>query len=120
VSARWHSALAYALIGVDLELPATEQPDLDALLIELGHAGWTAERIAFHAREVADAEEPWPHGVPDALRTGCGPAQYYAALTKVRMQLDLQTIEKRPPSVRRKLNPDEERLMREVPPHHGS
>jgi hypothetical protein len=34
--------------------------------------------------------------------------------------LQLTTLEVRPPSGRSRLNPDEERLMREVPPHHGS
>jgi hypothetical protein len=58
--------------------------------------------------------------VPDALRAGCGAAQLAAALRVARELLDLASLEVRPPSGRRKLNPDEQRLMRDVPPHHGS
>jgi len=119
VSARWQSALAYALTAVELNLAETQQPDPEAVLAELAGVSWGAERIGEHARAVLAAEQPWPHPVPAQLRLGCGPAQLHAALTKCRALLDLQTMETRPPSGRSRLNPDEERLMREVPPHHG-
>lgn len=119
MSARWHSALAFALTTVELDLPGTQQPDPEVVLAKLAEAGWSAGRIGEHARAVLAAEQPWPHSVPAQLRLGCGPAQFHAALAKCRALLDLQTMETRPPSGRNRLNPDEERLMREVPPHHG-
>jgi hypothetical protein len=119
VSAPWHTALAYALVEQDLDFPASEQPDPAALLTSLTESGWSSERIASHARAVIGAERPWPHPVPTALRQGCGPAQFHAALTRVRELLDLRTWETRSPSDRQQLNADEQRLMREVPPHHG-
>jgi len=120
VSPAWHIALGFALTGEELELASPELPDIDALLAALAEQGWTAERLAGHARETVDAERPWPHAVPNRLRSGCGPAQFHAALNRARAALDLVVLETRPPSARRRLNADEERLMREVPPHHGS
>ncbi len=119
MSARWQAALAYALVAVDFELPASEQPDPEALLLRLAEAGWDEQRIGAHARLVIEAEQPWPHPVPAALRQGCGPAQFHAALARTRELLDLRTMETRTPTSRQRLNADEERLMREVPPHHG-
>ncbi|MCA0294665.1 MAG: hypothetical protein LCH96_04970 [Actinobacteria bacterium] len=120
MSVRWHAALGYALTGAELALPETGRPDAAALIGELADAGWPAERIARHAREVADAELGWPHQVPLALREGCGAAQFAAVLGATRALLELTTLETRPPSARRTLDRDEERLMREKPPHHGS
>jgi hypothetical protein len=119
MSVRWQAALAYALVGAEFALPETSGPDTEALLAELKKVEWTSERIAAHAREAAAAEQPWPHSVPPELRHGCGPAQFHAALASARALLDLQTMERRAPSGRLRLNADEERLMREVPPHHG-
>jgi hypothetical protein len=120
VSGRWHAALGYALTDEDLDLPDPALPDVSVLLADLAAIGWTGDRIAAHARACAAAEVAWPHAIPAALRTGCGPAQLAAALGVARHALGLTALETRPPSGRRRLNPDEERLLREVPPHHGS
>ena len=72
------------------------------------------------ARTELAAERIWPHPVPAGLRAGCGAAQLAAALGRARELLGLSTLETRGPSARTKLNADELRLMREVPPHHGS
>nr|WP_300149870.1 hypothetical protein [Propionicimonas sp.] len=120
MSGRWHAALGYALTGEELDLPDAPAPDVPVLLDDLADLGWTAERIAAHARGQAAAERAWPHLVPADLRAGCGPAQLAAALTAARQALGLTTLETRPPSGRHRLNRDEERLLREVPPHHGS
>jgi hypothetical protein len=120
VIAGWHTALGFALTGEERELPATELPDPDVLLAALAAQGWTSERLAAHARETVEAERPWPHAVPPRLRAGCGAAQFHAALNRARAALDLVVLETRAPSTRRHLNADEERLLREVPPHHGS
>lgn len=120
MSAAWHTALGFALTGEEFELPATAQPEVDTLLAQLAEHGWTADRLGAHARDTAAAERPWPHQVPDRLRADCGPAQFHAALNRARSALGLVVLETRPPSVRQHLNADEQRLMREVPPHHGS
>lgn len=120
MTARWQAALGYALTGCELELVEPGRPDPQALVEGLDAAGWPASRVAEHAREQVAAESTWPHAVPTALRAGCGAAQFAAALGRARELLRLTTLEVRPPSGRLKLNPDEERLMREVPPHHGS
>ncbi len=119
MSRRWHAALGSALTGEELDLPESGRPDVAALIGDLAGLGWPARRIADHAREVVAAELPWPHPVGAAVRAGCGPAQFAAALTAARAQLGLVTLETRAPSGRRTLTADEQRLLREVPPHHG-
>lgn len=116
---RWHSALGFALTQQELPLPPSPSPDPAGLVEALAAAGWSAGRITEHAREVLASEQPWPHPIPTELREGCGPAQLYAALGRVRALLDLETVEKRPPSAPRPLNADERRLMADVPPHWG-
>ena len=120
MTARWQAALGFALTGEELELAEPGRPDPKALVEGLEAAGWPASRVGEHARERAAAESAWPHAVPAPLREGCGAAQLAAALRATRELLQLTTLEVRPPSGRSRLNPDEERLMREVPPHHGS
>ncbi|MGC3994319.1 MAG: hypothetical protein QM779_09470 [Propionicimonas sp.] len=118
MTARWHAALAWALTGVELALPEPGRPDVAALVDDLARSGWPVERIAEHARAEARAERAWPHPVPAGLRAGCGAAQLAAALGAARSTLGLTALETRAPSTRRTLNADEQRLMREVPPHH--
>jgi hypothetical protein len=118
VSGRWHAALGYALVGVEFDLAEPGAPDPSALVAALADAGWPSERIAAHARTEVAAERTWPHPVPAPLRTGCGAAQLAAALGAARAELGLSALETRPPSRRRALTADEQRLLREVPPHH--
>jgi hypothetical protein len=120
VTVRWHAALGYALTGTEPALPDAVRPDPAALVAELAGAGWPADRIAEHARATVAGGGVWPHPIPAALRAGCGAAQLAAALGAARQVLDLTTFETRAPSARRGLDRDEQRLMREVPPHHGS
>lgn len=117
---RWHTAIGYALVGQELSLAEPTQPDPARLVAELADAGWGAERIHAHAKAAAEAEQPWPHPVPAGLRQGCGAAQLSAALGRTRALLDVVALDKRGPSARTTLDADEQRLLREVPPHHGS
>lgn len=114
----WHRAIAYALTGVDLGLGGQEAPDLELLVTQLGAAGWDRGRLADHARAVA-ATAPWPHPIPDALRSGLGAAQLYAAVTGARARLGLEVLTVLPPSRRTALDADERRLSADVPPHFG-
>lgn len=114
----WHRAIAFALTGADLELGDQPAPDLDVLVDQLGDQGWGAGTIAAHAREAA-AVGPWPHPIPDALRSGLGAAQLYAAIGGARARYGLEVLTVLPPSRRTALTADERRLLADVPPHFG-
>lgn len=114
----WHRALAWALTGEALELPDHPVPDADALVAELDACGWNTGRIRAHAVETAGVR-PWPHPVPDALRSGLGAAQLHAALGAARARLGLDVLAVAPPSRRTRLDADERRLLAEAPPHFG-
>ena len=118
MTGRWQAAIAYALVGADLDPAESGRADPEAALAALAGLGWTTERIHAHARAVVAAEQPWPHPVPEALRRGCGPAQLHAAVARARELLGLVTLEVRTPSRRTQLTADEKRLLAEVPPHH--
>lgn len=120
MSGRWQTALGYALTGEELALPESGRPDPAGLVSHLAEAGWTQLRIAELARASVAVEQPWPKQVPAGLRAGCGASQFAAALGAARELLGLTSLETRLPSARLRLNADEERLMRDVPPHHGS
>lgn len=120
MSGRWQAALAYALTGAEYELAEPGRPEPASVVTELNGLGWTPARLAAHALAELAAERPWPHPVPADLRRGCGAAQLAAALGTTRELLGLTSLDTRSPSARRRLNPDEQRLLRDVPPHHGS
>lgn len=120
MTARWQAAVGYALTGDELTLAELGRPEPEMLIDALAAAGWPADRVGDHARQVLTAEQVWPHPVPSGLKAGCGAAQFAAALGRARELLGLATLETRAPSTRTRLNADELRLMREVPPHHGS
>lgn len=119
MSPRWHAAIGFALVGVELRVDERGQPDPAALAEALVAGGWTGDRIAAHARTRLQAGMPWPHPIPAALQVGCGAAQLRAALGATRAALGIATLVTMSPSVRTRLTADEERLLREVPPHHG-
>ncbi|MDN5570480.1 MAG: hypothetical protein L0G22_04355 [Propionibacteriaceae bacterium] len=112
----WHRAIAYALVGEELELGEQAQPDLPALVADLTGLGWSADRIASLAR-ARQASGGWPFVIPDDLRRGLGAAQLHAALGSARAELGLTTLTVLPPSRRKRLDPDERRLLGDVPPH---
>lgn len=117
MSGRWQAAVAYALTGEELVLSETGTPEVDLLLGELARAGWTPERISQHAA-AESRSGVWPHPIPTELREQCSAAQLAAVLAQVREQLGLGSVSVALPSNRRQLDADEQRLMREVPPHH--
>lgn len=112
----WHRALALALVGEDRDdLDEPTRPDVKALVAALGGT----QRIAAHAQEVRTAEQPWPHPLPETVTAGMGPAQLQALITRA---VDLVRVAQRttaPVINQRALSPDEIRLLRDVPPHHG-
>lgn len=114
----WQGALGYALVGSRVEVTRSEQPDVALLLGELATLGWDRGRITEHAQAVVEAAGVWPHPVPAELRQGCGLAQFAALLGSARHTLGLDSLVVAPPSRRSVLDPQEQRLMREAPPHH--
>ena len=121
MSASWGIALGYALTGAELDsVNDPDRPDAAAVAGFLDRSGWSRDRVLAHARAEVEAERPWPHAVPADLRPAAGAAQFHAALGALRAELNLTALESRPPSTRTKLTADEQRLLREVPPHHGS
>ena len=119
--ARWNTALAYAITGRRWDdLDESGAPELQRVAEEIGHrfpggiSGLRPEILA-HLR----AGEPWPYPVPADLRVGLGAAQWLAAVTRLRELLAVGPQPDRPLLSDRRPDADEERLLREVPPHHG-
>lgn len=115
-SPRWHRALALALLGEERDdLDEPTRPDVKGLVDALGGA----HRIAAHVQERRDAEQPWPHPLPDVLTAGMGPAQLQALVTQAVGLVRAAQRTTAPVITQRALSPDEVRLLRDVPPHHG-
>lgn len=112
--------MAFALTGVVFDLPEPGEPQPSELVAELATRGWDADAIVAEVRRCAEAGLPWPHPIEPRLRAGLGWAQLQAALTATRHLLGVQALVTRPKSARTRLTADEVRLMREVPPHHGT
>lgn len=115
----WHRAIAFALTGEELDLGDQAAPDLAGLAAALAGHGWDAGALAAHARATVAVGAPWPHPIPDALRSGLGAAQLYAAIGGARVRYGLEVLTVLPPSQRTALDADERRLMADVPPHFG-
>ncbi len=114
---RLRRAVGYAITGTEPTPAASssrdEAFDPVALIAELG--GVDALRAV--AAEAKEAGRNWPHPIPERLRQGLGAAQLHAAVVQVRSLID----ESRSPVIRRSTaaDPDDLRLLRDVPPHHG-
>lgn len=117
--ARWHSTLAYALVGESFDLGVQCRPDAEELARALSERGWDAPAVRAHALEERRAGRPWPHPLDADARAGMGAAQWFAALGRARAALGVDVLAERAPSPRTTLDADERRLMAEVPPHHG-
>ncbi len=116
--APWHRALGLALTGEELDAGVQDAFDADAAVAALAASGWDAPRISEHAHAVAQAA-PWPHPLTREQRGGIGPAEFHAALLRVREALGLAVLTVLPPSTRTRLDADERRLLSDVPPHFG-
>lgn len=104
----WHQALAYALTGRRLgALGWQPRPDPSGL----------AEVIRAEIGPIGPASQA--HPVPADLRRGIGAAQFVAALSQLRALLG-QHASPAPVVSDRVPNAEERRLLRDVPPHHGS
>jgi hypothetical protein len=113
----WYQALAYALVGQLRKELDPEPRDIGALLEALGGV----HTVARHRRQQRElAGGVWPHPVPQALRSGVGPAQFQALLHQaVAAVVAADRPATRPVTSARPPSADEQRLLRDVPPHHG-
>jgi hypothetical protein len=96
----WHQALVFALTGERRpELGRQDEPDLGRVIDAVGD------------------RPPGAHVVPADLTQGIGAAQLAAVLTELRVRLTASGA--RRVLAERRLDPDERRLLADVPPHHG-
>ncbi|GAB3922357.1 hypothetical protein GCM10011575_14020 [Microlunatus endophyticus] len=119
--ARWNAALAYAITGQRWDdLAESGKPELVQLADEIRRR-YPGGVEALQARIIGrvQQDEPWPYEVPDDLRAGLGAAQWWAALSQLRRRLAVGPQPDRPVLSDRKPDADEQRLLRDVPPHHG-
>lgn len=118
---RWNVALTYAITARRWDdLEEVGSPDLGLIGYEIGHrfpGGLPGLRTEIDQR--LRAGDAWPYRVPDDLRAGLGAAQWLAALSELRRRLQVGPQPERPVLSDRKPDADEQRLLREVPPHHG-
>ena len=119
---RWNAALAYAITGQrwdDLDESGT--PELSTVAREIGHR--SPGGIVGLRQQVAAVLQDgrrWPYELPADLREGLGAAQWLAALAGLRELLSVGPQPDRPVLSDRKPDADEQRLLRDVPPHHGT
>lgn len=120
--ARWNAALAYAITGRRWdELAESGKPELEEVAYEIGrHYPGGVEGLRTEIIARLQRGEPWPYEVPADLRAELGAAQWWAALTQLRQRLAVGPQPDRPMLSDRKPDADEQRLLRDVPPHHGT
>ncbi|MBM7798131.1 hypothetical protein JOE57_001052 [Microlunatus panaciterrae] len=118
--AAWHQALAFAVLGRRLpELGLQPRPDPGALSARL-NADPGSGAIHDHVRTRLAAAQVWPHPVPPELSRGIGAAQFAAALRQLQEELGLDALIRQARVSRPlPLTAADQRLLREVPPHHG-
>ena len=114
------AAIGWALTGRwlpdDAAAPGWAAPSVVAWLAE---HGWDGERLAGRRARARSDGQAWPAAVPAAWRGGLGAAQFAAALRAVVAELRL---DHEAPLLRDPTAPpgrDDQRLLNEVPPHHG-
>jgi hypothetical protein len=119
-SPRWNAALAYAITEQLWSLDESGKPDPELIAFEIGRRS-PGGVVGLQAEIMGRMEtgRQWPYEVPKELRAGLGAAQWLAALTALRQRLGVGPQPARPVLSDRRPDADEERLLREVPPHHG-
>jgi hypothetical protein len=119
--AHWNAALAYAITGRRWDdLDESGAPELQRVADEIDHRipdGRSGLQREIFAR--LQAGQQWPYDVPSDLRARLGAAQWLAAVSRLRDLLAVGPQPDRPLVSDRRPDADEERLLREVPPHHG-
>lgn len=92
---------------------------VEAVVEALAAHGWQAPRLQELRRSRQQAEQPWPFTVPREVLATAGFARYGAVLREVRARLGLDGLVPTRHVGPKVLGPAEQRLLAEVPPHHG-
>lgn len=115
----WGEALAWALTGERLALPATAAAEPAEVVAALAGLGWPAPRLAELSAQRRAAEEPWPFPPEPALLRELGSAAAYLAALAECERLVGATGLTSAVLADRPLDAAERRLMADVPPHFG-
>ncbi|HET9872255.1 MAG TPA: hypothetical protein VFP89_06630 [Propionibacteriaceae bacterium] len=115
----WQQAVAYALTGGPSDaLEGAGLQDLDEVIDALGGPAAILEHRAVHHDQ---GDSCWPHPVPDDLRQTVGAARLHALVAQAIVRIRAADPARgQPVRSSRPLTADEQRLRRDVPPHHGS
>lgn len=118
------TAVVLALTGetaaVAAPAPSSSAGDAVEDVVEaLAGRGWEAPRLQELRRSRQQAEQPWPFTVPREVLATAGFARYGAVLREVRARLGLDGLVPTRHVGPKVLGPAEQRLLAEVPPHHG-
>lgn len=125
----WHSALCFAITGVWFDdLGVQPAPDLDRveqLIMQRTPGGEQAIEADIARRQrlglawpypLSDLPDDLPHDVAASIR----PAQWLAAAGALRQRFGLDRAGCHRLRSERQPDADELRLLRELPPHHGT
>lgn len=118
------TAVVIALTGETAAVAVPDRPGsagdvVEAVVEELAGRGWKAPRLQELRRYRQEAEQPWPFTVPREVLAVAGFARYEAVLREVRARLGLDGLVPTRHVGPKVLGPAEQRLLAEVPPHHG-
>ncbi|WP_257478145.1 hypothetical protein [Acidipropionibacterium jensenii] len=116
-ASRCWAAVAAVLTGERLAVPATAGWQADSLADWLESQGWDSARLARRRRRCQQERRPWPQRLPDDLAAGLEFARYYALLAQLRKITGLDGMAERIHHGPIIIGPEEQRLLREVPPH---
>lgn len=116
-AAQCWQAVAAVLTGQRLSAPPDVDWRAEGLVGWLSTSGWDAARLTARRHACQQERRAWPDPLPDELALGLEFARYSALLAEVRRLTGLDGLSARIHHGPIVIGPEEERLIREVPPH---
>ncbi|MGO4957376.1 hypothetical protein ACTQ49_08915 [Luteococcus sp. Sow4_B9] len=113
------TAVALALTGERPAVTAVAASTPQEVVEALASAEWDAQRVQVLRLDRQAAELPWPFPVPRDVIAPVGFARYGAVLAEVRRLLGVDGLVPTRHEGPKVFGPAEQRLLAEVPPHHG-
>ncbi len=114
---RCWEAVAAVLTGERSQAPSQAGWRAEPLVDWLASVGWDAARLTARRRNCQQRRSPWPGPLPEDLAAGLEFARYSALLAQVRRLTGTDGLAARIHCGPTVIGPEEERLLREVPPH---